>query len=477
MGNPIDLSAGLVPKQNTGIDLSAGLVEKNQESPGFLSALGEDLLGVAKSLPQVLGGPIAAPYFGLKKAIEDYKVYKETGKTPAQLEDESRKQAGYGLGTRALAPVAEAIGVNVQGMERAAARGDTAGVFGHTVVPTAMAAAPLAAEGIGKVSGRIAAPLTKASERVYQSTLKPPPGSFTTPEVKVMVKTGLQEGIPVSPEGAQKLLGLVSQLNDAVSEEIANRPGARISPQAVAQRIEGVKSKFVNQVNASEDVAAIESSRQQFLREQGQRPGRPAIPPAPTGILDQYGNPIMGPETPATAPRPASPMSAEKAQALKVGTYKQLSGKYGELSSATVEAQKALARGIKEELETQFPEIHDLNAREGRLIGLDEALERAVRRTQNRNPLSLGGTIAVTGATAATGALTGSVGEAGAAMAASAILHHIVTDPVVQSKLAITLNHAARAAGRDLPIGIARSKVAQYVTALGALQASQEEGQ
>jgi hypothetical protein len=40
---------------------------------------------------------------------------------------------------------------------------------------------------------------------------------------------------------------------------------------------------------------------------------------------------------------------------------------YGELSSATKESQKALAREIKEELAAQFPEIAGLNAKEAKL--------------------------------------------------------------------------------------------------------------
>jgi hypothetical protein len=62
-------------------------------------------------------------------------------------------------------------------------------------------------------------------------------------------------------------------------------------------------------------------------------------------------------------------ISTSDAQALKTGTYRQLKSKsYGEMKSATIESQKALTRGIKEELANQFPEIAKLNAKEGELL-------------------------------------------------------------------------------------------------------------
>jgi hypothetical protein len=72
-------------------------------------------------------------------------------------------------------------------------------------------------------------------------------------------------------------------------------------------------------------------------------------------------------------------ISASDAQALKTGTYRQLeSESYGEMKSATIESQKALARGSKEELADQFPQNCKIERERGRTsLGLDDALEAA----------------------------------------------------------------------------------------------------
>jgi hypothetical protein len=79
-------------------------------------------------------------------------------------EDAARKEAGYSLPYRAVAPVAEGLGVNVPGMEQSAKEGDMAGVAGHAAaVPTVMAAT----EGIGRGAGALSD--TEAFARVKQT--------------------------------------------------------------------------------------------------------------------------------------------------------------------------------------------------------------------------------------------------------------------------------------------------------------------
>jgi hypothetical protein len=70
-------------------------------------------------------------------------------------------------------PSAGAAGVNVGGMEQAAAQGDTSGVLGHTVVPTALAVALLAAEGAMSVAGRASEDLRAGAREQYAQALAP----------------------------------------------------------------------------------------------------------------------------------------------------------------------------------------------------------------------------------------------------------------------------------------------------------------
>jgi hypothetical protein len=62
---------------------------------------------------------------------------KQQAAQQSAVEDQSRKDAGYGRAYRAVAPVAEAVGANVPGMEQSAARGDAGGVVGHAAAPIA----------------------------------------------------------------------------------------------------------------------------------------------------------------------------------------------------------------------------------------------------------------------------------------------------------------------------------------------------
>lgn len=302
------------------------------------------------------------------------------------------------------------------------------------------------------VAPRVGAAMEDVAGRVYQSALKPPPGSYTTPEVQSMVKTGLQEGIPVSQKGGDKLAGLVSDLNDKIKNQIiASNPNAPINPNAVASRTAAVRPPF-DTVNPEQAQADISSATQEYLNKHSVQ--------APfTNIRQSDETGGFVPAGKGTA-QYSQDYSAVAAQEEKQKTYAQLSKSYGELSSATQETQKALARGIKEELETYFPEIKGTNAQLGKLYGLDDALQRAVRRIDNHEIFGLGTRIAAITGAAAGAAAFGGEGAVTGAVAAS-ILQKAVSDPMVKSKLAIILSRSS-----GLPVSAANAKVASYIAQL-----------
>jgi hypothetical protein len=82
-------------------------------------------------------------------------------------------------------------------------------------------------------------------------------------------------------------------------------------------------------------------------------------------------------------------LSVQAAQELKQGTYKQLSKKYGQLGSAEVEAQKAIARGLKEQVAAKVPEIVPLNLEESKLFNVLSVAERRIVMEANKNPMGL----------------------------------------------------------------------------------------
>lgn len=273
-------------------------------------------------------------------------------------------------------------------------------------------------------------PVGNAPESMYQSAMKP---STTLPPGKVasMVQTGLDQKIPVSPAGIEKISSLVDDLNSQIKDQISTgaKQGVTIDPQAVAQRADQLKTRFVNQVAPTADLQAIDATKNDFL----------------------HTNP--------------NPIPADTAQAMKQGTYQQLSSRaYGEQGSATVEAQKSLARGIKEELATAFPELSNLNAEESRLLDLQPTLEKAVQRISNHQLIGIGTPAVGLGMKAATGS--------NAAASAAGILKLVLDNPMVKSRLAIALHHAAQ---NGMQLSSVESRIAAYSDALGNAAATNSE--
>lgn len=245
----------------------------------------------------------------------------------------------------------------------------------------------LLGEGAGKGITKIASKIPKVSEGLYQESLKPGSRVNTTADIKARVRTGLKQGITIDEKGLGRLQGLVDQLNSSIEADIATDPNAPISPTDVSTRLVDARRAAQIQALPESDVSAVDAARTEWLR-QHQIPGRPAVLPRATGLVDAQGNPIMTSGTPAVPARDI-PIKAEEAQELKKGTYRQMSKKaYGEQQSGTVEAQKALARGLKEELEHIFPEIKSKNLAEGELIDLQPDLEAAVNRLGNKSTIS-----------------------------------------------------------------------------------------
>jgi hypothetical protein len=276
--------------------------------------------------------------------------------------------------------------------------------------------------------------LGKTPEGAYESALKPST-TLSQAERDAAIRTGIDNELPVSKAGVQKLYDLVDDYNQKIAGEINSDPTRPIDPNKVATRADLAKAKFSKQVNAGGDLSAIDASKQQFLQEQGATPAT------------------------ATSPaKPAPPMNAIDAQEMKQGTYQVLKGKFGEQGSASVEAQKSLARGLKEEIANQFPEISNLNASESRLLNLQPILERAVGRVSNHQLIGIGTPVAGAAAKAVTGS--------GALGVVTGVLKAVLDNPEMKSKLAIAVSKGAK-----IPIGEAAARVQAYSAALGSTAA------
>lgn len=299
------------------------------------------------------------------------------------------------------------------------------------------AALSKAADVSGAAAGR-AALLGKTPEEAYESALKPSPASFGQDERNAMVKTGLDEGIPVTKGGLQKINTLIDKLNQGIKETIARDPDRPIATAPAVRNLDSVRSRFSNQVTPQPDLREIDQVQSDFLN-------NPKLQPSGLG------------------PQPAS-LPAAQAQAMKSGTYTALGDKaYGELKGSNIEAQKALARGLKDEIAAQFPEIQGLNAQESKLLDLKPVLERAVSRIGNHQLIGIGTPIAGAAAQAVTGSTT--VGRV------AMVLKGVLDNPMVKSRLAIAVSK-----GGKIPYAQAAGRVAAYSSALAATAQAQQGG-
>ena len=344
----------------------------------------------------------------------------------AKMREAAMEVAGHGLASSipVIGPYAASLGDQ-------AGQGDVGGALakGATQILAPKIAPAILRAGVSAVN-KVGIP-----EGMYESALKPST-TLSNADRTALVQTGLEKGIPVSQGGLAKLGDLMDDTNAKIQAVIDKDPTRPITTVPAIRNLDAVRAKFGDQVTPQPDLNEINQVESNFLQ-----------------------NPKL--QVQGAGPGPAS-LPASAAQKMKSGTYTALGDKaYGELKSANIESQKGLARGLKDEIATQFPEINDLNADDSRMLDLQPVLERAVNRIGNHQLIGIGTPIA--GATGA--ALTGS-GKIGMVVGT---LKAVVDNPIVKSRLAIALSKA-----NNIPFAQAVSKVNTYSASLAAAYAASQ---
>jgi len=215
----------------------------------------------------------------------------------------------------------------------------------------------------------VAAPIVKqglksTSKRLMQSAIKPTIADLKTGKAEKAVKTLLEEGVNPTQErtifgrGLDVLQDKVTKINTQIDDIITSSKG-KVSKQTVLSYLDDLESKAMNQVNPADDLAAIEKARISFIQ-----------------------HPLaQGEDIPIAL-----------AQDIKKGTYKSLGNKaYGELKGVDIEAQKSLARGLREGVGKVEPTVMGLNAQEQKLLNALSVAERRALMELNNNPVGIAG--------------------------------------------------------------------------------------
>lgn len=227
------------------------------------------------------------------------------------------------------------------------------------------------------------------STRLMQSAVKPEWSKLDKGEAQRAIATLLREGINPTMGGVQKMRGMIDDIGGQVDDLIANS-SANVSKSAVLDRLGPTRQQFMQQVTPEADMKVLNAAASEFANHPAFTPRAPAGN-APWSAFDAY-----------TAAKASDDIPVQLAQQLKQGTYRQLGSKpYGELGGASTEAQKSLARGLKDEISRVVPEVGPLNARQADLLN---ALNVARRRAYMESNKDIGGLMSLAGNPVAAGA-------------------------------------------------------------------------
>jgi hypothetical protein len=195
---------------------------------------------------------------------------------------------------------------------------------------------------------------------LMQSALKPTAKQQKTGQADVAVQTLLENNMNVTKSSVDAMKNKISSLNEQIANKLEPSTGT-VSKLDVVKYLDELRAKKAKQANPAADLAAIDKVSQEFM---------------------QYNRPLI--ETPTQA------IPVQLAQELKQGTYSGLKGKYGQLGSTEIEAQKALARGLKEQIAGEVENIGVLNKAESKLLDTLSVTERRIMMDLNKDPISLG---------------------------------------------------------------------------------------
>lgn len=207
--------------------------------------------------------------------------------------------------------------------------------------------------------GRTAAPLLEsAGQRLMQSAIKPGVEAMKSGAGPRAVQTMLDEGINATKGGVEKLNTMISNLGDDITNVLKRYSGTTVDKGAVASRIQ----------DAIKRVESTNPTPQSALRD----------------INKVYDDFLTNGLLPQNIP-------IQEANKLKMGIYRTLREQkaYGQISNDTNEAQKALGRGFKEEINAAAPEVVPLNARQGELLNAKKLAERRTFTEGNTNIMGL----------------------------------------------------------------------------------------
>jgi hypothetical protein len=280
---------------------------------------------------------------------------KETGTKESRREaayQDMVKKRGWGSGAN---EATHELGGKVTDLTGSPAAGAAANFLGNAV-PAFLTSANLASPG-ATLPG-----VDKLSRWLMQGSIKPSVAQHTPKQIDSAMRTMLDKNIYGSPSGMDKASRLSGALDDKVGQTLANSP-ANVSVPAIMDRVRDPLQKAEMQFVPQPDVKAVEDAWTLALQSPHLK-GKSEIP-------------------------------VKLAHDLKKGTYSSLGNKvWGEVGSSSTEAQKAMARGAREEVAAAVPAVRELLGEQAALQNVLSVAGPKAASSGNLNPFGLSGLVA-----------------------------------------------------------------------------------
>jgi hypothetical protein len=261
------------------------------------------------------------------------------------LEGIQKGQEGYDMASQKAGDVARDL------TQKAGGSPELSGAVGAGVYTAAQMA-----EG-GGIGGAAKPLMEKFAEKSMSSALKPSLPDIVSGDAAKAIQTMLDENIPVTKTGMEKLQAKITDLNNQIKEKIASS-GETIDGKKLTKYMDELTNKFLNQVNYKKDIKAIRESWNEFIH-------HPLIE-----SIDK--------------------IPVQAAQKIKQGTYQRLADKaYGEVGTASTEAQKTEARFLKDKIAEKVPAVAELNKKESELLNALTLAEKKALYDVAKDPAML----------------------------------------------------------------------------------------
>lgn len=259
-------------------------------------------------------------------------------------------------------------------------------------------------EGAGALLGK---GLSAGASRLYQSVAKP--AKALRAEFPTVVQDALQSGVPLGSRGATKADALLTQAGNATTAAVQRAEAAGAKPvtmRPVLKSLQSVEQNVANQPLREVDLGTLRTIRNQTLKEN----------PAPLSLTQAQ-------------------QMKQAAQRVAGEGYKKIA-RGGDINSVPLDANMAIASGLKTAIERRVPDIGPLNAQTQKLIGVNRMVEAANERIANNAPIGMNDALSVI-----LGA--GGYGAFGAPGLGAGVAMKVLGTPAIASRLAIGAHRVA----------------------------------